>query len=118
MSLYARNNKSVQKDWKEKIHKKFRETTQRLLENNFSFYAMKAREGVNTEKYIQTHFKEVIGKIYSPFEDSKILSLALDKNEKQKAANDELLKELRKSFYVQPCSLGENPELIITQAIS
>jgi hypothetical protein len=118
LALYARNNKSVQKEWKEKIREKFRATTQRLLENNFSFYAMQAHEGVDTKEYIRTHFKEVIGKMYSPFEDSKILSLALDNNEKQKADNDDLLNELRKSFYVQPCALGENPEPIIAQAIS
>ena len=118
LSLYARNNDETQKSWKEKIREKFRQTIQEWLQESFSFYAVKPHEGVDAKEYIHSHFKEVIGKMYAPFEDSKILSLALDNNEKQKADNDRLLAELSKSFYVQPCALGENPEPIIARAIS
>ena len=36
---------------------------------------MKAKSGVDDEWYISTHFKELIGKIYRPFEDKEIYSL-------------------------------------------
>ena len=118
LSLYARNNEVARAAWKEKIRGKFRQTIQEWLQESFSFYALKAHPGVNTKEYIHSHFKEVIGKMYSPFEDQSILSLALDKDEAMKADNDHLLAELSKSFYVQPCGLGVNPEPIIAQAIN
>ncbi len=121
LSLYARNNESARKAWKGKIREKFRETIQKQLKEDFDFYALKAHPGVNTEDYIRSHFKEVIGKMYSPFADKGILSLALmkvDHDDAMKADNDLLLKELGKSFYVQPCSLGKDPKPIIEQAIS
>ena len=115
LSLYARNNKSAQKEWKEKIREKFRATTQRLLENNFSFYTMQAHEGVDTKEYINTHFKNIIGKAYSPYNNENTLSLALDKDPNMQIENENLLNELCKSFYVQPCGLADDPELKVQE---
>ncbi len=118
LSLYARNNTHIQAEWKDKIRKRFREEIQGWLQKSFNFYALKAHPGVNTKEYIHSHFKDVIGKMYSPFENQSILSLALDRDDAMKADNDHLLAELSKSFYVQPCGLGENPEPIIANAIN
>lgn len=117
LSLYARNNEGERSAWKTKIRGKFRETIQEWLQDSFNFYALKAHPGVNTKEYIHTHFKDVIGKMYSPYEDQNILSLALDNDEGMKADNDRLLEELSKSFYLRPCGLGENPEPVIARAI-
>ena len=118
LSLYARNNEEARAAWKEKIRGKFRETIQDWLQDSFNFYVLKAHPGVNTKEYIHSHFKDVIGKMYSPYEDQNILSLALDNDENMKKDNDRLLDELGKSFYVMPCGLGENPEPVIARAIS
>lgn len=118
LSLYARNNEGERSAWKTKIRGKFRETIQEWLQDSFNFYALKAHPGVNTKEYIHTHFKDVIGKMYSPYEDQNILSLALDNDEGMKADNDRLLEKLSKSFYLRPCGLGENPEPVIARAIA
>ena len=113
LSLYARNDAGRKAQWKEKIRGRFRTEIQEWLQKSFSFYAMKAKPGVNTKEYIHNHFKEVIGKMYSPFEDQGIMSLALDNDKEMAADNDRLLEELRKSFYVQPCGLGCDPTKVL-----
>ena len=111
LSLYARNNEAARDAWKEKIRGKFRQTIQEWLQTDFDFYAMRAKPMVDPKEYIHTHFKEVIGKVYLPFADKEIISLALDKKEKEE--NAALVAELGKSFYVKPCPLGTNPENVL-----
>jgi hypothetical protein len=109
VSLYARNN-TLQKDaWKEKVRAMFREEIQRILAEKYDFYAMSAHPGVDAEAYIKEHFQNVLGKIYAPYGDKNVLSLALDKDMAYKGENDALLTELRKHFYVEGIDIGENP---------
>lgn len=118
VSLYARNN-SMQKDnWKTKVREMFREETQKILSNKFEFYAMSARPGVNAEIYIKEHFQEVLGKIYTPYSDKNIFSLALENDDKYEKDNEKLLQELSKYFYIEKCGIGENPENKITNLTS
>ena len=114
LSLYARDNVSQKAEWKHKIRNKFREEIQDWLQDEFSFYAMAAKPGVDARLYFKTHFQEVLGKTYKPFADDSIFSLALDK--KDRDSNNLLLAELEKFFFVEPCKLGENPEPIINEA--
>ena len=113
LSLYARDNVSQKAEWKHKIRNKFREEIQDWLQDEFSFYAMAAKPGVDARLYFKTHFQEVLGKTYKPFADDSIFSLALDK--KDRDSNNLLLAELEKFFFVEPCKLGENPEPIINE---
>lgn len=116
LSLYARNNVSQKADWKHKVRNKFREEIQDWLQDDFEFYVMKARAGVDARKYFKTHFQDVLGKIYTPFVDNDIFSLALDKEDPEKE-NEALLMELRKYFFVEPCCLGKKPEPILSAAV-
>lgn len=117
VSLYARNNRSQKAEWKEKVRKIFRRQIQEMLETQYDFYAMEARPYVDGKAYIRDHFKEVVGKVYSPFDDQhKILSLALDKNDKEN--NQKLRAQLEKDFYVVPCGLGENPEELLPKPVA
>lgn len=111
LSRYARNRESEKKEWKHKIRRKFRKEIQDWLQTDFDFYAMRAKPTVNSTEYIRTHFKEVIGKVYLPFADKEIISLALHREEKKE--NAALMAELGKSFYIKPCSLGTNPEEVL-----
>lgn len=115
VSLYARNN-TLQKDaWRKKVREKFREEIQQILKEKYDFFAMTAHPDEDGERYIKTHFKKVLGKIYAPYNKGKYLSLALDKED---AANNEtLLEDLQKHFYVVKCNLGDNPKLVIDKAI-
>lgn len=111
LSMYARNHEAEKRDWKKRIREKFRGEIQDWLQKDFDFYAMRALPEVNGKEYIMTHFKQVLGKIYTPFADKDVISLALDK--KDEARNKELLDQLERSFVVRRCSLGENPEDVL-----
>lgn len=111
LSLYARNNKGEQKEWKENIRSKFRTEIQNWLQQDFEFYAMRPFPSVDVKEYMETHFRQVLGKVYTPFEEEDIFSLALDKKEQK--SNEALLEELGKSFVVKKCSLGTNPHDIL-----
>lgn len=108
LSLYARNNKNSQKTWRDKIREKFRETIREHLQENFTLYKLTAEQGVDVENYIKTHFKEVIGKVYSS-NGQLYLALERDKgDEKIKQENDNLLTELKKSFKWKEYTLSED----------
>ena len=116
VSLYARNNTFQKDSWKVKVREKFRREIQRMLEEKYDFYAMSAHPGVDAEAYIKEHFQDVLGKIYAPYGDKNVLSLALDKDKAYKGENDALLTELRKHFYVEGIDIGENPTEKLEQA--
>lgn len=107
LSLYARNNKGEQQGWKEQIRNKFRTEIQNWLQQDFDFYAMRPLPQVDVKEYVETHFRQVLGKVYTPFAEENIFSLALDK--KDESENQELIAELEKSFVVRKCQLGTNP---------
>ncbi len=109
VSLYARNNAIQKKAWKQKGREMFRREIQSILKEHFGFYAMQAPPGVDGQTYIKEHFQEVLGKVYSPYDNKSIMSLALDNDPEFEAENEELVDELRRYFYVEPVGLGENP---------
>lgn len=119
LSLYARNNAGQKEHWKQKIRERFRSEIQEWLQNDYDFYAMKAHPDVNGEEYIKKHFKELLGKVYTPFVEDGTYSLALDTtNEKNKVENERLLNELKKYFFVADCKLGEQPDKVLQKSIS
>ena len=116
LSLYARDNESQKSEWKRKVRNKFREEIQDWLQDDFDFYAMAAKPGVDARQYFKTHFQEVLGKTYTPFNNKQIFSLALDKKDPE-GNNAVLLDQLRQAFYVEECGLGKDPQPIIDYAI-
>ena len=116
LSLYARDNAVQKAEWKEKVRNKFRQEIQNWLQQDYNFYAMRARPGVNGEEYIKHNFKEVVGKIYTPFKDENTYSLALDSKDPE--GNNAAIKTmLSEFFYVEPCRLGQNPEEVLPTAV-
>ena len=119
LSLYARNNTEQKAQWKHNIRERFRTEIQEWLQKDYDFYAMKAHPDVNGEEYIKTHFKELLGKVYTPFTDESVYSLALDTTtEVNKAENEQLLSKLKKYFFVADCKLGEQPNQVLQKTIS
>ena len=117
VSLYARNN-ILQKDaWKKKVREMFREEIQKMLSEKFDFYAMTAHPNEDAKAYIKEHFQDVLGKIYTPFNDKAYFSLALDKTDPEKN-NAELLDELRKHFFVEQCGIGADPSEALSKIIA
>ena len=116
LSLYARDNASQKATWKQKVRNRFRHEIQEWLQDDFEFYAMTAKKGVDAKQYFRTHFQNILGKTYTPFVDTSIYSLALDKEDPE-GNNEELKAVLGKYFILQPCKLGENPKVILKPEI-
>lgn len=112
VSLYARNNQLQKKNWKVKVRKMFRKQIQTMLEEKYSFYAMRSHPMVDGKAYVKSHFQEFLGKIYTPYQDQTILSLALDKEDPEHD-NAKVLDDLRKNFEVVPVNLGGGPETAV-----
>lgn len=111
VSLYARENAHQKAQWKQKVRELFREKIQAALEENYKFYAMTPKPGLNHEKYLRENFQELLGKVYRPFDDTNYLSLALDKQ--KESENKDLLDKLQKDYYVVECPLGKNPTSVL-----
>lgn len=113
LSLYARNNAGAKEAYKSSVREKFRESIQNILNDHFTFYAMEAHPDVDSEKYIREHFKEVVGKVFNPYQNENIYSLALDMSDPK---SQPLLDKLKKDFYVAECKLGDEPSSVIQRA--
>lgn len=116
VALYGRKNEGMKSVWRKSVKKQFREEMQTWLNDDYDFYAMKARPGVDAEEYFKANFQKILGKTYTPYSDSSIYSLALD-NKDPEGNNNELITELRRFFYVEKCDLGDNPEEKINKAV-
>lgn len=115
VSLYARENSYQKEAWKQKVRSLFREKIQTALQEQYDFYAMTPRPGVLHKEYLHTHFQELLGKVYRPFDDTRYLSLALDK--KDNVGNEQLLAKLRQDYHIEPCALGENPKQLFGEVV-
>lgn len=113
ISLYARNRQAEKAAWKDEVRQQFRSEIRKVLEENYHFYPMRSK-GVDLNEYMTTHFRELIGKVFTPFEDRTILSLALQKTTDPvlQARQEGLLAMLEKDFYIERnYALGETPDL-------
>ena len=76
ISLYARNRQTEKAVWKEEVRAQFRKEIRKVLEDEYSFYPMRSR-GVVLDDYMTQHFRQLNGKVFTPFQDRTILTLAL-----------------------------------------
>ena len=114
VSLYARNRQSEKAAWKEEVRVQFRERIREVLEKEYSFYPMRSR-GVVLEDYLTEHFRQLNGKLFTPFQDRSILTLALHTpNGRQMLSAEQatLLNMLRADFDIdENYMLGAEPQL-------
>lgn len=120
VALYARNNYGEKKKWRDEVRERFREEIQKVLAEHYNFYPMRSK-GVNVEEYVKTHFRQLIGKVFTPFEDKEILTLALQTPEdyaneevrvRLETEHAELMAMLEKDFTIQKdYQLGAQPQL-------
>lgn len=120
IALYARNNHGEKAVWKEEVRKQFRENIQNVLDQHYTFYPMRSK-GVDPNEYVQKHFKQLIGKVFTPFDDKEILTLALQtpsdiQNPELRAQVEQehaqLLAMLERDFTIQDnYKLGTQPDL-------
>ena len=115
VSLYARNNASQKQTWKTKVRNLFRKEIQQILADKYDFYAMAAKPGINGEQFLSENFKDVIGKVYTPFTDKQVYSLALDKDKQFAQENERIYNLLDSSFHIVRCSLGQDPTTLLEE---
>ena len=116
VALYGRNNPSEKEAWRNKVRKMFRKEIQTMLEEKFDFYVMTAKADVSAVAYIEEHFQELIGKVFTPYDDrgtQKYFSLALDRNDKFKDENEALIGQLGEYFHIEKCAIGDNPQKLL-----
>lgn len=114
ISLYARNRQSEKAVWKDEVRAQFRNEIRKVLEREYSFYPMRSR-GVVMDDYMTQHFRQLIGKVFTPFQDKSILTLALHTPNGRHVLTSEqadLLKMLRADFDIdENYTLGREPQL-------
>lgn len=120
IALYARNKQSEKAVWKDEVRREFRKNIQDVLATQYQFYPMRSK-GVVPEDYVQTHFKQLIGKVFTPFDDKEILTLALQnpntiadatKRAAMETEHAQLRAMLEKDFTIQDnYTLGQHPQL-------
>ena len=114
ISLYARNRQAEKAEWKEDVRAQFRNEIRKVLEQEYSFFPMRSK-GVDWEDYVTQHFRQLNGKLFTPFQDRNILTLALHTPNGKHNITDEqanLLSMLRKDFDIdERFTLGEEPLL-------
>ena len=112
--LYARNKQNEKAAWKAEVRKQFRDEIRKVLEREYNFYPMRSK-GVLLDDYMTQHFRQLNGKVLTPFQDKSILTLALHTPNGRKQLTVEqsgLLEMLKKDFDVdENYSLGEKPKL-------
>ena len=116
VSLYARNNKLQKETWKNKVRKIFRTQIQDMLKHKYNFYAIQARPTVDARDYLKANFQQTLGKIFSPYTDKEIFSLALDKRDPNNN-NNTLLKELNKYFYIANLAIDDDPKIALSPIV-
>ena len=115
LAMYARNEANSKKRWKTDVRKKFRERVQKILNEKYAFFALKGYDKTESENYIDTHFQELLGKIYRVEGENEIYTFAVEK--KDGAVDKSGLDQLRKYFYVAECSDHETPHESIEKEI-
>jgi hypothetical protein len=87
VSLYGRDNKKRQEEWRETVRKEFRKSIQQTLNKLYSFSILQPLAGKDCYGYIKENFHKLNGKIYRPQKDHNYLILALMKKEAKDVAN-------------------------------
>ncbi len=78
LSLYARDNASQKRRWREKVRNIFRDKIREELSKRYQFHALRALPNIDLSSWLKDHFKEIIGKVFAPYDEDKgIVALAL-----------------------------------------
>jgi hypothetical protein len=124
VSLYGRDNKKRQAEWRDKVRAEFRRSIQKTLDELYNFFTLQPLEGKDCYGYIKENFHKLNGKIYRPKAKSNYLILALMKKEaenigkifgtafkKEIANNVDLYQDLTSHFHVEKFKLKDDLEV-------
>ena len=116
--LYARNRQNEKAVWKQEVRRIFRNEIRQVLADKYDFYAMKCKGNpLAGEEFIKEHFKELQGKLYRPYGDKNLYSLAIEKQKNIDTKNSETYHLLEDLFEITKVELGENPKQVLEQKV-
>lgn len=121
VALYGRNDSGEKSAWRKKIMEMFRKDIQEMLESKFDFHVMTPHAGVNASAYIEDHFQQLLGKVFTPYDNfstQRYYSLALDNDPKYAEENASLVSQLEQAFFVEKCKIGDNPSKVLAKKVS
>jgi len=98
---------------KEQIRTIFRENIKEVLQHRYQFFAMTAHADVDPEQYLRENFQMLLGKVFTPFNDTEYYSLALDVRDEFAEENEMVLSMLSQNFFIGECPLGTDPSTIV-----
>ena len=118
VSLYGRDNKRQQSNWRAYVRKEFRLRIQATLNKLYDFRILQPRDGMDCYEYVQNNFHLLNGKLYRPHANSNYLILALLKRgdnglweqikirpeviANEVANNNALIENVERFFHVSP----------------
>ena len=104
----------------QEIRKIFRENIKTVLQDQYDFYAMTPREGIDAEEFLKENFQQLLGKVFMPYHfegPQPYYSLALDNDSKFNDENDLALALIESGFYYKKCPLGKDPSKILQTVV-
>lgn len=121
LALYAKNRPIEQQGWSDKVKAQFRREIIEDLNKEYQFYVMTPREHIDGHAFLQERFKDVLGKVFQPYEVSEqgqqFYSLALQRSNKRMSeeertkleSENESIKNLLEPYFERiECDLGED----------
>ena len=117
--LYARNKQNEKAIWKKKVRDIFRDEIRQVLADKYDFYALKSKGNPFAgEEFIKEHFKELQGKLYRPYGDKNLFSLALEKQKNKSSRDSDTYHLLEDFFEITKVDLGYNPQQELEQKVA
>ena len=86
----------------------FRDEIQKMLDERYEFYRLTPKEGTQVEEFINTHFRKLLGKVFSPAQDNDYLILALEKNDSDEKQKEEIIDVIKEKFHIEKFALSDN----------
>lgn len=111
LSLYARNKQYEKAAWREEVREIFRNEIRNVLSERYDFFALKCKGNpLAGEEFIKEHFKELQGKLYRPYGDKNLYSLALERKKGADSKESNTYRLLEEFFEITKVDLGDNPK--------
>ena len=111
LSLYARNKQYEKAAWRDYVRNIFRNEIRNVLSEKYDFFALKSKGNpLAGEEFIKEHFKELQGKLYRPYRDKNLYSLALERKKEADSKKSDTYRLLEEFFEITTVELGDNPK--------
>ena len=108
---YVNRSQSVRTKFKEAAKKQFRDDFIEFIDKEHDFYILKARGSASLKDLVDSHFREINGKVFCPYEKGDahwgLLIMGLDREAYRE--NAMLLASLSNDFIIKEYHLGTEP---------